>query len=375
MNDVNLPLSGGDNPASPERRQLLRAASTLVAGAALFDGVQRATGEPGAGIDPGLHAGTHRDERRRHDQRRQRRQRAAVAAAARRAVDAVHVARRRAATRREFHRHRQRPARLRRQQQAARPGRSFELFEARDGARPSRRHEALRFRPVRRRRPGSRRPRRPPDGARSRRQGHEGRADRHRADLLSLHARQHRLRAGVLSLVQLSAAGTGPGERAAGAARRASGPRAVAGASGVQPRERHGRRRARHVRGLSRGRVHRSCNTTQPISTTRSAARCTCSGPRTARWIGSTTCLRFGASALATSRAKACRAATTCKKARRARCSRSCGATSALDERLDRSAERLDFLNASSSLCAIETGAAVAHCAANTNLRGEICDA
>ena len=33
MNDVNLPLSGGDNPVSPERRQLLRAASTLVAGA------------------------------------------------------------------------------------------------------------------------------------------------------------------------------------------------------------------------------------------------------------------------------------------------------------------------------------------------------
>ena len=46
MNDVNLPLSGGDNPVSPERRQLLRAASTLVAGAALFDGAHAQPASP-----------------------------------------------------------------------------------------------------------------------------------------------------------------------------------------------------------------------------------------------------------------------------------------------------------------------------------------
>ena len=51
-------------------------------------------------------------------------------------------------------------------------------------------------------------------------QGHEGRADRHRADVLPLHAREHRLRAGVLSLVQLSARRAGARERAAGAARK-----------------------------------------------------------------------------------------------------------------------------------------------------------
>ena len=105
-----------------------------------------------------------------------------------------------------------------------------------------------------------------------------------------------------------------------------------------------------------------------------SAARCTCSGPPTARWIGSTTCSRSGASARATSRAKACRAATTCKKARRTRCSQSCGATSALDDRLDRSAERLDFLNASSSLCAIEMSAP-SHTAPRTQPLWGDCDA
>jgi len=54
MNDVNLPLSGGDNPASPERRHLLRAASTLVAGAALFDGVQAQPASPAPVSIPGF---------------------------------------------------------------------------------------------------------------------------------------------------------------------------------------------------------------------------------------------------------------------------------------------------------------------------------
>jgi haloacetate dehalogenase len=40
MTDLNAPTSRGDHPASPERRTLLRAASTLVAGAALFDGTE-----------------------------------------------------------------------------------------------------------------------------------------------------------------------------------------------------------------------------------------------------------------------------------------------------------------------------------------------
>ena len=54
MNDVNLPLSGGDNPVSPERRQLLRAASTLVAGAALVRRRPRATASPAPLSIPGF---------------------------------------------------------------------------------------------------------------------------------------------------------------------------------------------------------------------------------------------------------------------------------------------------------------------------------
>ena len=54
---------------------------------------------------------------------------------------------------------------------------------------------------------------------------HPSRRARHRADLLPLHARHARVRAGLFSLVQLSAAGARPGEPAQGGDRAAGGQR------------------------------------------------------------------------------------------------------------------------------------------------------
>ena len=110
-----------------------------------------------------------------------------------------------------------RPARLRRQQQAA--GR-------REHVNYSKRAMALDQVEVMRHfgfdevpgdRPGPRRTRRAPHDARSPRQGHARRGARHHPDPLPLHARRHPLRAGVLPLVQLPAPGARAGERAEGA--------------------------------------------------------------------------------------------------------------------------------------------------------------
>ena len=176
--------------------------------------------------------------------------------------------------RRGVHGRRGGPARLRRQQQAARPARSLELLEARDGSRSSRRHEALRLRSVRGRRPGSRRARRASHGARSSGQGHEGRVHRHRADLLPLHARDDRLRAGVLPLVQLpSRVRRIPRTSCSRSGEARPDARLPSAQAEYQRANGDARRRPRDVRGLSRGRVDRSRSTTRPTSTRRSAAR------------------------------------------------------------------------------------------------------
>ena len=80
------------------RRDVLRTASTLVAGATLARmlGTAARAQPPSAAAPPiaRLHDGTRADERRRHDPHRQGRQGPAAAPDARRAVDALHVARR-----------------------------------------------------------------------------------------------------------------------------------------------------------------------------------------------------------------------------------------------------------------------------------------
>jgi len=54
MTDSNPPHTSDDHPTSPERRNLLRAASTLVAGATLFDGVHAQTAGPAPLSIPGF---------------------------------------------------------------------------------------------------------------------------------------------------------------------------------------------------------------------------------------------------------------------------------------------------------------------------------
>src|SRR5688500_16035517 len=52
MTAPHLPPTTGDDPASRDRRDLLRAASTLVAGAALFEGAQAQQALPAAAPGP-----------------------------------------------------------------------------------------------------------------------------------------------------------------------------------------------------------------------------------------------------------------------------------------------------------------------------------
>ncbi len=147
---------------------------------------------------------------------------------------------------------------------------------------------------------------------------------RHRADVLPLHARRHRLRAGVLPLVQLPARRAGPGERAARAARGAGGPAAVR------------RRRPSTSARTARPRACTAC-----ARTTARARRSTLQHdaadldkkircPLHVLWADGRRdgpALRrardLARARRATSRARACPAATTCRKARRPRCSRS----------------------------------------------------
>ena len=98
---------------------------------------------------PGFSVEARQDVRRR-DQSRARRLGSAAAAAARRAADARLVAAGRAGAGQGLHGRRARPARLRRQQQAARRREPRQLLEARDGARSGRGDEELRLRQVRR---------------------------------------------------------------------------------------------------------------------------------------------------------------------------------------------------------------------------------
>ncbi len=102
-------------------------------------------------------------------------------------------------------------------QGAARP---LELLEARDGAGSGRRDEALRLRALRRRRPGPRRPRHAPHGARPRRTRSRRRVliDIVPTHYLYTHVNIEFVQA-VLPLVQLPARRAGARERAARAAR------------------------------------------------------------------------------------------------------------------------------------------------------------
>ena len=177
-----------------------------------------------AALLPGLPVGPRQDHRR-GDQRGARRLGPAAPAAARRAAVAHLVAAGGAGTGQDAHRHCPRPARLWRQQQAARRREPRQLLEAGDGARPGRGDEALRLRQVPGRRPRSRRPRRPSPGARPCRQGHPAGGARHRADLLPLHARHRRLHPGLLPLVQQRARRSRAGRAAEGAVRGAAGAR------------------------------------------------------------------------------------------------------------------------------------------------------
>ena len=145
------------------------------------------------------------EDQRRRDQRRHRRAGPPILLLHGAPQIAHHMATGGAEAGRDPHGRRARSARLRRQQQAAGRREPRQLLQARDGARSGRGDEALRLRQVPRHRSGPRRTRDPPHVPRSPRQGHARGGARHRADPLPLHAREHRVRPGLLPLVQLPA--------------------------------------------------------------------------------------------------------------------------------------------------------------------------
>ena len=192
---------------------------------------------------------------------------------------------------------RPRPARLRRQQQAARRREPRQLLQARDGARSGRGDEALRLRPVPGRRPRPRRTRRASAGARSRRQGHAAGGARHRADALPLHARHAssssrptstgsttsaprpvRRTSSRSSTTQQAAKATDRRCSASTCASTATRPTSTGCAKTTAPARRS------------------TSRTTPPIWTRRSPARCWRCGAPKRRWDASSTCWRSGGS-------------------------------------------------------------------------------
>ena len=271
-----------DEPVrSPDRRGVLRTASTLAAGATLAHALGDAASAQARRAPPLLRpaepleiAGFERV--RVQDERRQPRSRPSRAASGPPASCCCTARRSRTtpgatsrpSSPRTLHRRRGGPARLRRQQPAAGSARSFELLEARDGAGSSRRHEALRLRL------GSPSSARTAAGAsrtgwRSiiRTAVTKARAHRHRADVLPLHARDDRIRAGLLPLVQFLASRADARERAA---RAAAGARALASAAQAEYDARTGRPKAstRCARTIARP-LRSTSSTTRPISITK----------------------------------------------------------------------------------------------------------
>ena len=174
-----------------------------------------------------------------------------------------------------LHGDRARPARLRREQQAARRREPRELLEARDGARSGRGDEEFRLRQVRRRRATI------AAGASAIAWRSITRTRSRGSCVLDIIPTYYlythvdiRLHPGLLSLVQQRARGAGARERSEEAIRSAEGARDERDSARVPAHVERSGEHPRDVRGLSRRRVDRSASTTRPTCRRRSRARC-----------------------------------------------------------------------------------------------------